>query len=161
MNVDFRETLEKDLDFVLKLESEKENAQFIGSWSLDTHKDSRKKSDIRHMIIYDKNTNQSIGYIILRGFESENNALEIMRIVSSVKGKGVGRKSLEKIKHIAFVSNSFNKLWLDVRCDNERAKYLYQSCGFKIEAHLRDSVYSNNKYHDLYLLSILKREYDK
>lgn len=160
MNIDFRDTITGDIDFVLELENKEENARFIGAWPYQKHEESLSNPDIKHLIIYDTDSNNSIGYIILKGIKSENNALEIMRIVSSIKGKGVGRKSLEKLKRFAFEHNDFNRLWLDVRTDNDRAKYLYESCGFKVEAKLRECIFSNDKYHSLYLLSIIKKDFN-
>lgn len=146
MNIKLRETLKSDLDFVIELENREENAKFIGNWSLSEHKKSLDNRDVKHIIIEDSESTARIGYIILCGLKSKNRALEFMRILSSAK-------------EYAFDNNKYNRLWLDVRTDNPRAKHLYESCGFKVEGELRESVFADNKFHSLFLLSILKREH--
>jgi RimJ/RimL family protein N-acetyltransferase len=42
---------------------------------------------------------------------------------------------------------------------HEKAIKLYDKCGFKIVMTLREEVYKNGNFEDMYIMSILKREY--
>ncbi len=160
MKIVLRNTLEEDLQFVLQAETYDENKKFIGQWSLLKHKNSLQKSDIKHLIVEETPTKQPVGYIILAGLENPNKSLELMRIVVTEKGKGYGREAIKAVKEYAFKKLNFHRLWLDVRDHNIRAKNLYESCGFKVEGHLRECILSDGNFESLFLLSILKQEFE-
>lgn len=94
--------------------------------------------------------------MILAGLTNENKSIEFKRIVISKKGKGYGRKALNKIKHYCFYKLHCHRLWLDVLETNERARYLYQSEGFKEEGVLRDCIFKDGNYKNLVIMSLLE-----
>jgi len=154
-----RNTQENDLDFVINSEHEPDNAQYVGQWTKEQHKNALFNEDILHLIVERKNTNIPIGYVIMVGLENRNNSIEFRRIVISDKGKGFGKETLKLIKEIAFEQLKAHRLWLDVRCKNNKAQTLYKSQGFIEEGILRDAIIYNGNYESLIVMSILENEY--
>jgi len=159
MNMILRRTRLNDLDFVLGLESKEENKRFIIPWEKEKHERSLHNGDIAHMIMEDQQLNRPVGFCILAGLENPNQSIELMRIVVDDKGKGLGRKALQFLKKWIFEERGANRLWLDVKVDNLRAKSLYESEGFSLEGTLRECLKNGDKFESLYIMSILKSEY--
>ncbi|XEC94472.1 GNAT family N-acetyltransferase [Paenibacillus tarimensis] len=83
-----------------------------------------------------------------------------MRLVVDDKGKGIGKKALRLIKKWAFEELRAKRLWLNVKVSNSRAKYVYESEGFSLEGTLRECLKNDNKFESLYIMSILRSEYE-
>lgn len=99
------------------------------------------------------------GFAILLGFQSENNSIELKRIVVSVPNRRVGRKLLEVAAHKVFTEHHAHRLWLDVFPTNDRARHVYKTFGFREEGQLREAVRRDGSYHSLILMSMLEDEY--
>ncbi|PIP63514.1 GNAT family N-acetyltransferase [Candidatus Roizmanbacteria bacterium CG_4_9_14_3_um_filter_33_18] len=153
-----RFTENKDIDFVIKTESNPHNAPFIVPWTKQQHKDAFLNKDILHLIVDDKLTNKSVGYVILAGLKNPNHSIEFMRIVITKKKKGYGQETIGLIKKIAFEKFKAHRLWLDVKVKNHIAQRLYESQGFIKEGVLRECLLSNNKYDSLVIMSLLKNK---
>jgi diamine N-acetyltransferase len=155
------ETVYSHIDFIIDIEAEQENKNFITAYDRNRHVQVIDSKDEQHLTVWNKNTNEIIGFIILAGLENMNLSLEFRRIVVKSKGKGFGRQCLRLIKEYCFRQLRFHRLWLDVFEDNERAISLYKSEGFQVDGHLRDVVKQGEKYRTLILLSILENEHDE
>lgn len=154
-----RNTQEDDLNFVVDAERESENAQYVGQWTKEQHRNSLFQEDILHLMVEEKITNKPIGYVVIEGLTNTNQSIEFRRVVISSKGKGFGRETLKLIKKIAFEQLNAHRLWLDVRHKNQRAQNLYKSEGFIEEGILRECILYNGSYESLIVMSILKNEY--
>ncbi len=159
MKIELRNITLDDLPFVKRAESAPENRQFVDQWNLSEHRGSLTNPDIRHMIIEELAAVKPVGYIILAGLTNKNRSLEFKRLVVTEKNRGYGRNALELIKKIAFEELKFHRLWLDVREHNLKAKKLYESCGFKEEGLLRESVFLEGAYHSVSLFAMLESDY--
>lgn len=154
-----RNTQEEDLDFVVNCEQETENAQYVGQWTKEQHRDALFNKDILHLIVEEKGTKKAAGYIIIAGLTNSSKSIEFMRIAIYEKGKGFGRESLKGVKKIVFEQLNAHRLWLDVRYKNQRAQNLYKSEGFIEEGVLRECILHNGCYESLMIMSLLSREY--
>lgn len=155
-----RKTLEKELSYVRKTEKDPTNSPYILQWSLQEHKKALTHNpNLLHLLVLDKQWNKPVGYVLIDGLEDKNDSIEIKRIAFSEKGKGYGRKMLQLIKKWAFIERKANRLWLEVVDHNNRAKSLYESEGFKIEGLQREALKINNNYQSIYMMSMLRREY--
>jgi diamine N-acetyltransferase len=152
-----RKTRIDDIDFVIKAETDSENAQYVGQWSFDGHVKSLENTDLLHLIIQTAD-GKKVGYIIIAAIENKNKSIEFRRIVVIEKGKGYGKEALRLVKKMAFEKLGAHRLWLDVREKNIRAQYVYKSQGFKEEGKLRESIIYNGKYESLIVMSILETE---
>jgi RimJ/RimL family protein N-acetyltransferase len=155
------ETISEDIQLICQIEKDPSNNSLIISYDKDRHQSVIESKDEEHLTIWEKKTKKIIGFIILAGLDNPNLSLEFRRIVIQSKGNGFGRLSLRLIKQHCFERLKFNRLWLDVFDDNERAINLYETEGFQIEGHLREVVRQGAVYRDLILLSMLAREYKR
>jgi RimJ/RimL family protein N-acetyltransferase len=85
-------------------------------------------------------------------------AVEFKRIVIKEKGNGFGRAAVRFIKKYVFEELGFNRLWLEVLENNERAYQLYKSEGFVDEGVHRE--WQGDKYISLIVMSMLRGEYE-
>lgn len=169
-----RSTTVKDLSFVISAERHADNAPYIGQWSQAKHEAAIASKDVAHFILErgsDPNVNANpkgshepdahpIGYLILTGLIDPHLAIHMKRIVVTEKRKGYGRQVLRWVKAYTFETLGFHRLWFDVIASNDRAKSLYLSEGFIIEGTLRDGWKVENGYEDMFLLSMLRPEYE-
>ncbi|WP_074406441.1 MULTISPECIES: GNAT family N-acetyltransferase [Aquimarina] len=151
-------TQEIDIETVVSIEADTENSQFILPNSREEHLHLITDSDIEHLILKSEN-NITIGFVILAGLQNNNRSIEFRRIVINSKGRGYGRMAIKELKQYCFKKLDCHRLWLDVFETNERARYLYQSEGFKEEGILRDSIWVNGEFKNLIIMSMLENEY--
>ncbi|MBU9722729.1 MULTISPECIES: GNAT family N-acetyltransferase [Bacillaceae] len=154
-----RYTSENDLDFVCKLESDKDNAKYILPWSLVKHEKALDDEDILHLVMEERVSNRLIGYMIIAGLQNPNKSLEFVRITIGDKGKGYGKEGFKVIKNWAFKEFGAHRLWLDVKVNNQRAYNLYKKEGFFVEGTLRECIKGDDGYESLHVMSLLKSEY--
>ncbi len=155
-----RKTKQEDLPYVLKTESDKENALFIQQWTREEHIDAIVKNpNILHLTVIGKDVKTPVGYLLVNGLLNENDSIELKRTAFSHKGRGYGKQMLTLIKDWAFTQQTANRLWLDVVQHNKRAKNLYESTGFQVEGLQREAVKIMGSYESIYLMSILKNDY--
>jgi RimJ/RimL family protein N-acetyltransferase len=74
---------------------------------------------------------------------------------------GYGKEATRLVVDYAFGTLNFNRIQLHVSVENQRAIKAYEKVGFKIEGTLRQAMYFANRYHDFYLMAILKEDWLK
>ncbi len=121
---------------------------------------SSRKSKI--FAILEENGNH-IGNVGLHNIDNENrrSSLGIVLGEKTQWGKGYGSEALNTVLKYAFNELGLHKVSLRVFQDNERAIRSYASCGFKKEGIEREQVFKDGEFHDLYVMSILDREFKK
>lgn len=157
--LDLRPTTPSDLEFVLAAESDPENAPYVGQWSRQRHLDHLTRSPQGHQILLSVPDHHPIGYAIFMGIGDPNRSIQLKRLVITVKGKGYGRAALQRFKGLAFDQWGAHRFWLDVKDHNQRARYLYGSCGFIQEGIMRECLRRGEHYETLILMSILEQDY--
>ena len=157
--VRLRPTMQSDLEFVLSIESDPVNLPFITPWERTQHEAAIRFPDFRHFIIEGGEALEAVGFVILIGCKSQNQSLELKRMVVQSKGLGYGRAALRVAKKVAFDDLGAHRFWLDVRTHNTRAKALYDSEGFVVEGVLREAVRGGGGFESLVVMSMLKSEF--
>ena len=76
-------------------------------------------------------------------------------------GQGAGTEAAQLITAYAFETLNLNKVWLGVNASNERAFKSYEKAGYVNEGKLRQEVFRNGRYYDVYRMSILRPEYER
>ena len=151
--------MQSDLDYVLSLEQDPANLPFITPWERTQHEAAIRFPDFRHFIIEAGAGLDSAGFVILIGCRSQNQSLELKRMVVQEKGLGYGRAALRVVKKIVFDDLGAHRFWLDVKERNARAQGLYQSEGFVLEGRLRDAVRVAGGRDSLIVMSMLAPEF--
>ena len=157
--VRLRPTMSSDIEFVLSLETDPENLQFITPWERTQHEAAIRFPDFRHFIIEGGPGLDAVGFLILIGCRSQHQSLELKRMVVNDKGAGFGRAALRVVKKVAFDDLHAHRLWLDVKAGNSRAQALYDSEGFVVEGKLRDAVKVAGGFDSLVVMSVLQSEF--
>jgi RimJ/RimL family protein N-acetyltransferase len=75
------------------------------------------------------------------------------------QGKGIGTFAVKEMLAHAFNNMNLHRIELIVLEENEKAKHLYEKCGFIYEGKKKAAVYKNGKYVDLHCYAILKEDY--
>lgn len=154
-----RPSTREDLDFVLGLELDPNNAPFILRWPAEMHLDAMSDPDRAHLSVEARGSGQGVGFVILSALKSPHRSIEFVRIIIAQKGQGYGRECLRAVKQMAFGTLGAHRLWLDVMSHNTRAKSLYLAEGFVEEGTLRESIEVNGRRVSLIVLSMLAREF--
>ena len=76
------------------------------------------------------------------------------------RGMGYGSEALSLLVDFIFREMNMNRVQLYVFGFNERAVTSYKKVGFVVEGIHKQDLYRSGKYNDVYIMSILKREYD-
>ena len=147
-----------DVGYIYELETRPENSHFVMAYSRERHIQAIESSDEELLIIVDKGTGLSLGFVILAGLTNPNLSMEFRRLVIDSKGQGIGRQVVKLVIHYCFKVLKFHRLWLDVYEDNARGIHLYRSIGFKQEGKLRDVIRHGDSYRSLLLFSLISGE---
>ena len=73
--------------------------------------------------------------------------------------KGYGTDAMKVLVRFIFDEMNINKIKLGVYGFNKRAIRVYEKVGFKVEGVLREELYREGKYHDVYIMGLLRREW--
>ncbi|HEX7727912.1 MAG TPA: GNAT family N-acetyltransferase [Terracidiphilus sp.] len=147
-----------DIPTLIALERLTESQLYVGQWSEERHRATLAGEDARYYVV-DAADGSLAAYAILRGLAENSGSIELKRVVVGEPGNGLGRRILTELLRIAFDELRAHRIFLDVYDDNLRAQHLYRSLGFKQEGTMRDAASRNGRWHDLLLMSMLKREY--
>lgn len=80
-----------------------------------------------------------------------------MGLLPSFRGKGIGRRLLDKAVEAA-TSKNLVRLELTVRQENLNAIALYLSAGFIVEGHHKNTNYVDGKFYGTYSMALTLRE---
>jgi diamine N-acetyltransferase len=75
-------------------------------------------------------------------------------------GKGFGTEVMRVLLTHGFNSLNLNRIWLRVIAENRRGIRAYEKAGFVHEGIFRQDEYRQGKYHDVYIMSVLKDEWE-
>ena len=112
-------------------------------------------------IVFDKETDTPIGVVGLHNVNWIARNTECRTFIGNKEfwAKGYGTEITDLMLKYAFNMLNINKVSLGVNEENIAAVKTYQKVGFKKEGVLREYIYRNNKYYNVILMSILKKEY--
>jgi RimJ/RimL family protein N-acetyltransferase len=105
-----------------------------------------------------------IGMIGLYQIDLLNRKAEIGSTIvgdRSMWGKGIAKEMLELLLEYSFVDLGMNRLYSYAIAENIGSIRAKQKCGFQLEGTLRQDHYANGTYHDVVLLSILRKEWEQ
>lgn len=111
------------------------------------------------MIICEEETNRPVGSVYLRDIDMTHRKAEYGIFIGEedARGKGYGSSAARLMIQYAFEEMNLHRLFLRVYAENIQAIRSYEKAGFVKEAHLRDDVCIQGKYHDIVLMGILNQ----
>lgn len=113
--------------------------------------------------IFLKSTNKLIGYAGICDISTTNKSGEYYIFIGekSCWGKGIGTEVTKKILKIGFEDYQLNRIMLTVSEPNIAGIKAYKKSGFKMEGRLREAACRDNQFHDKFIMSVLKSEWEK
>jgi RimJ/RimL family protein N-acetyltransferase len=74
--------------------------------------------------------------------------------------RGYGTDAVRTLLRFAFEQLGLNRVELEVYDYNPRAVHAYEKAGFRRDGIRRQALYRDGTFHDIYLMSILRQEWD-
>ena len=110
--------------------------------------------------IIDKKNDKLIGHCGLHYISWTNRTAEFGIYVGdkTYRGRGYGSDALRTLIKYGFEELNMNRIWCEVYSNND-ALQIYKHLDFVEEGVLRQNYYSEGKYWDSHILSMLKEEY--
>ncbi len=107
-------------------------------------------------------TGQHIGNLALMRINWKDRSAELGIVIGdkSQWGKGYGQDAIRTLLDFAFDEMNLHRVYLRVHANHQLAINLYRKCGFVKEGRLREDIYSEGQYHDVLVMSMLKREFN-
>ncbi|MDB4894856.1 MAG: GCN5-related N-acetyltransferase [Firmicutes bacterium] len=104
-----------------------------------------------------------IGGCSLRGFNQVARSAEFAIVIGSgeYRGKGYGTEVTRLAVAVGFEQFNFNRIWLTVSEENLAGVRAYAKAGFVKEGLLRQNGFANGRYYNVYVMSILRDEYER
>lgn len=96
------------------------------------------------------------------GIEWVNRAAELGIMIGdkSVWNHGIGTQVMTLLLRHCFETLNLNRAFLRVYGQNLRARRAYEKAGFVNEGCMRQAAYENGRYGDVYIMSMLRSEWD-
>ena len=155
-----REAVKEDISYIMDLENENYNRQFVFQRTYEEHVMAIKLDEYLLGIIYEKGSERRVGYILCH-IDKKSKIFELRGIVVEEKGKGIGRETIEELIKYVFETLKLNRFWLDVYSGHTRGIKLYENLGLVYEGMLRESYKTDSGYVNQKIYSLLAREYKK
>lgn len=116
-------------------------------------------------LVYDPHTEEKIGLMMLvfedHAAETSRNAEFRCLIDPNHQSNGHGRESTQLTLEYGFNTLNLNKIWARIIDSNKASQSNVESRGFKREGVLRDELYVDGEYHDVYRYGILRSEWEE
>ncbi len=103
-----------------------------------------------------------IGGGSLREFHQTARKAELALLIGETefRGKGYGTEAVRLLVQVGFEQFNLNRIWLTVNEQNLAAIRAYEKAGFRKEGLLRAFGFANGAYYNVYLMAILREEYE-
>jgi len=113
------------------------------------------QNDLVLAILWKRNK-KHIGNIGLHRIDWINRKAEFGLVVGEKNywGKGAGLEATRLITEHGFSKLNLHKIFLGVRADHQAAVKTYEKAGYRIEAKLKDELYRDHRFHDIYIMSV-------
>lgn len=171
-NLYFRAFEINDLNFINEIRNDDELYEFTcgNKYYTSTERDKKwiedkifNNSAQLYLMICIKENKEPIGYLSLNNIDYINKKAQYGGITISKlhNGKGYATEATRLLLKHFFEELGMNMLYGFWREDHKASLRMAEKNGFKIEGMLRDYVYKQNKFHNAYICSILKSDYDK
>lgn len=124
--ITFRDTAFTELSAISEMEQGKAR-DFIIPYSLERHQEEFNTPTVVYKSIV--RDDRLIGFIIL-SLDPDGQSVEFRRIVISEPGRGYGKRAVKMVQELCRTAFGRHRVWLDVFETNERARHVYEKCGY-------------------------------
>jgi RimJ/RimL family protein N-acetyltransferase len=161
---------EDDLGFCQRLYNDPEVRASVVGWGFPVSGQNQKrwfdsldgdKKNVRFIV--ETQEKLPIGLTGLWDIDWQNrHALTAIKLTLSdeIRGKGYGRDAIMTMNGYAFFEVGLHRLWSTILDFNVPSfKSYVERSGWKVEGRLRQHVFRNGSYHDLYYVACLKEDF--
>lgn len=108
-----------------------------------------------------KENDKYIGNIMLQEIDWINRSAHMPVLIGdkSEWNKGYATEARMMMLKFAFEERGLERIWAEVIETNQSSLKMLEKCGYKVEGLLRNSVYKNGKFYNVYILSVLKDDF--
>jgi len=156
-----------DLDFMLSLVNDQEITFWEAKNEFPISKSEQEKWFKENLnkgyryIIYDNKTNKKVGYFSFKITNQTSRTGKIaLKFIKEARGKNYGTDTLKLMMSYLFNKMNMHRLFTSIVAYNKGSLKLFENCGWIVEGSERQSIFMNKKYHDNFMVSILKNEYE-
>ncbi len=150
---------EVDLDWLLAIEARARAEGFIRGNDRAGHEHHLTRSDRLYLKVLSDGV--PIGFVILGGIGSEDQVIELGRIIIDEPYRGTGQRALRVIIDYIFTELGAHKIWLDTLDHNQRGQHIYEKLGFVREGLLREGFLMKDTRRDMVLYGLLRCEWSE
>jgi RimJ/RimL family protein N-acetyltransferase len=120
-----------------------------------------KEEHIYMIEVLEDNIWITVGSTGFHGLDWKNRSAEIGISIGEKKywNRGYGRDTVRLMLRHAFNDLNLNRVYLNVFETNEPAKKAYLAAGFVEEGRLRQDIFKNGRYIDVFMMSVLRSEW--
>lgn len=150
-----------DIPAIMAIERQPGYERLVGRSSAEFH--ARAMADLDYAYLIGLDASGAIaGFGILRGLSDTMGNVTLKRFVVASPGKGFGTILLRQIVDWVFLNTGTHRFWLDHIITNDRARHVYEQCGFQREGVMREAyaMPDDGTRIDLALMSLLRTEWE-
>ena len=161
-----RATEESEAELLRRMINDPETERMVVGWSFPVSKadqikwiQNQKNNSLNERYTIEVNL-EAVGMASLTQLDYKNSVCEInIKLDGGSKGKGIGYRVINMLLNYCFNELNLHCVTAEILDYNIPSQKLFEKCGFKKEGVLRQRVYKNGEYHDLFVYSILKDEF--
>lgn len=156
-----RRAISDDLPAIMAIERQPGYEVLVGRSSAEFHARALVDPDYAYLVGIDAEGGIG-GFGILRGLSDTMGNVTLKRIAVNAPGKGFGTAMLRAIVDWVFENTATHRFWLDHIITNNRARHVYEHCGFRREGVMREAyaMPGDGGRVDLALMSLLRQEWE-
>lgn len=167
-----REYKAEDIADIRKWVNDEETTRYLSTrfWPAQTMVDSEEflsrmlqsSHNAYNFVIADRVDERYIGQLDMFRVDWRLRCGELGMLIAdpNERGHGIGQKALELMQRFAFRTLGMERLELEVHMDNIAARRCYEKAGFVMEGIKRHAFFTNGRFCDLGMLSVLREEYE-
>ncbi|MEG0576842.1 MAG: GNAT family protein [Bacilli bacterium] len=116
-----------------------------------------------YLVICSRDIDEPIGYVCATNIDYVNRKAEWGALVVSKEfsSKGFATDAGYLLLDHLYQELGMNMVYAYVKEDNKASYRISQKCGFKEDGLIRDFVYKQNSFHNVYIFTLLKSDYEK
>lgn len=109
-----------------------------------------------------KENNKLIGTVNIQEFDYINRSCHVPILIGDKAewSNGYATEARMLALKFAFHERGMHRVWATILDNNLASIKMHEKCGYKREGIMRQAVYKDGHFHDQYLMSILREEFD-
>lgn len=163
--------IEEEDNAVLKeLINDSETESKVGGWSFPVSELKQKQwfenislensvTQFRFAVVLN---GSCVGMIGLHKIDYKNSTAGVdIKLLSSIRGQGVGTRAMELLVKYAFDELNLHCLIANILENNLGSRRMFEKIGFKVDGLLRNRIYKGGRYLGQYSCSITKEDFEE